>query len=105
VNSEGFRETFLRNSRKTQGAKMARKKDANQKAGPCGQTEKTKEKTKSSAGTKVASGGSGRETAQRSRRQPLQEQASEPRGCTQEERGTVYVAACIFLHGVGVSHD
>ncbi len=40
VNSEGFRETFLRNGRKTQGAKTVGKKDAKQKASPCDRTEK-----------------------------------------------------------------
>jgi hypothetical protein len=53
---------------------MAGKKDAKQKAGPCGQTEKTKEKTKSSAGTKNASGESGRGTAQKTQQRLLQEQ-------------------------------
>ena len=44
MNSEGFRETFLRNCRKTQEAKTAGKKDAKQKASPCDRTEKIKEK-------------------------------------------------------------
>ncbi len=44
MNSEGFRETFLRNGRKTQRAKTAGKKDAKQKASLCEQTEKIKEK-------------------------------------------------------------
>jgi hypothetical protein len=80
TNSEGFRDSFLRNGRKTQGAKMAGKKDAKQKAGPCGRTEKNKEKTKSSAGTNSASGGSRQRTAQRTQRQPLQEQEEERLG-------------------------
>ncbi len=44
MNSEGFRETFLRNGRKTQGAKMAGKKDAKQKAGPCDRAERAKKR-------------------------------------------------------------
>ncbi len=77
TNFEGFRDSFLRNDRKTQGAKMAGKKDAKQKAGPCDRTEKNKEKTKSSAGTISASGGSGQRTAQRTQQRPLQEQEEE----------------------------
>jgi hypothetical protein len=80
VKSEGFRETFLRNGRKTQGAKMAGKKDAKQKAGPRGQTEKNKEKTKSSAGTKNASEGSGHRTAQRTQQRSPQEQEEQRLG-------------------------
>ncbi len=80
LNSEGFRDSFLRNGRKTQGAKMAGKKDAKQKAGPCDRTEKSKEKTKSSAGTKSAFGGSGQRTAQRTQQRPLQEQEEERLG-------------------------
>jgi hypothetical protein len=80
VNSEGFRETFLRSGRKTQGAKMAGKKDAKHKAGPRGQAEKSKEKTKSSAGTKNASDGSGQRTAQRTQQRSLQEQEEQKLG-------------------------
>ncbi len=40
MNSEGFRETFLRNGRKTQGAIRPERK----KASPCDWTEKIKEK-------------------------------------------------------------
>ncbi len=54
---------------------MAGKKDAKQKAGPCDRTEKSKEKSKSSEGTKSAPGGSGQRTAQRTQQQPLQEHA------------------------------
>ena len=61
MNSEGFRETFLRNGRKTQGAKTAGKKDAKQKASPCDRTEKIKEKIKSSSGRRVLPKGAGRE--------------------------------------------
>ena len=46
MNSEGFRETFLRNGRKTQGAKTAGKKDAKQKASPCDRTEKIKRRSR-----------------------------------------------------------
>jgi hypothetical protein len=89
VNSEGFRETFLRNGRKTQGAKMAGKKDAKQKVGPCGQTEKNKEKTKSSAGTKSASGGSRQRAAQRMQQRPLQELEKERLGKGAQGQGEV----------------
>ncbi len=45
MNSEGFRETFLRSDREgPKKAKMAGKKEAKQKAGPRGQTEKHREK-------------------------------------------------------------
>jgi len=53
---------------------MAGKKDAKQKAGPCGQTEKNKEETRSSAGTKKASEGSGQRTVQSTQQQTPQEQ-------------------------------
>jgi hypothetical protein len=53
---------------------MAGKKDAKQKAGPRGQTEKNKEETKSSAGTKNASEGSGQRTAQSTQQRTPQEQ-------------------------------
>ncbi len=43
-NSEGFRDSFLRNGRKTQVAKMAGKKDAKQKAGPCDRAERAKKR-------------------------------------------------------------
>jgi hypothetical protein len=49
LNSEGFRETFLRSDRVgPKKAKMAGKKEAKQKAGPSGQTEKNREETESS---------------------------------------------------------
>ncbi len=54
---------------------MAGKKDGKQKAGPCDRTEKSKEKIKSSEGTKNAPGGRGQRTAQGTQEQPLQEQA------------------------------
>ncbi len=74
-NSEGFRDSFLRNGRKTQGAEMAGKKDAKQKASPCDRTKKSKEKNKSSAGTKSAPEGSGQRTVREKQQQPLQGQA------------------------------
>ncbi len=74
MNSEGLREILSEERQKEpKGAKMAGKKDAKQKEGPRGQTEKSKEKTKSSAGTKNASGGSGQGTAQRTQQRLLQE--------------------------------
>jgi hypothetical protein len=59
---------------------MAGKKDAKQKAGPHGQTEKNKEKTKSSAGTKNASEGSGQRTAQSTQQRMPQEQEEQRPG-------------------------
>jgi hypothetical protein len=53
---------------------MAGKKDAKQKASPCDRAEKSKEKNKSSAGTKSAPEGSGQRAAQRTQQRPLQEQ-------------------------------
>ncbi len=56
MNSEAFRETFLRSDREgPKKAEMAGKKEAKQKAGPRGQTEKNREKTGSSTGTKNTS--------------------------------------------------
>jgi hypothetical protein len=56
LNSEGFRETFLRNDREgPKKARMAGKKEAKQKAGPRGQTEKHREETGSSTGTRNTS--------------------------------------------------
>ncbi len=54
---------------------MAGKKDAKQKADPCDRTEKSKEKSKSSEGTKSAPGGSGQRMARGTQQQLLQEQA------------------------------
>ncbi len=65
MNSEGFRETFLRSDREgPKKAKMAGKKEAKQKAGPSGQTEKNREETGSSTGTKNTSEEGGQRTAQ-----------------------------------------
>ncbi len=44
TNSKGFRDSFLRNGRKTQGAKMAGKKNTKQKAGLCDQAERAKKR-------------------------------------------------------------
>ncbi len=65
MNSEGFRETFLRNDREgPTKAEMAGKKEAKQKAGPRGQTEKNREETGSSTGTKNTSEEVGQRTVQ-----------------------------------------
>jgi hypothetical protein len=56
LNSEGFRENLSEErQRGPKKAKMAGKKEAKQKAGPCGQTEKKREDTESSTGTKNTS--------------------------------------------------
>jgi hypothetical protein len=65
LNSEGFRETFLRSDREgPKKAKMAGKKEAKQKGGPRGQTEKNREETGSSTGTKNTSEEGGQRMAQ-----------------------------------------
>ncbi len=88
MNSEGFRETFLRNDREgPKKAKVAGKKEAKLKAGPRGQTEKNREETESSAGTKNGSRRSGRRKAQKARKLPPQERVME----VQEEGETVCV--------------
>jgi hypothetical protein len=90
VNSEGFRETLSEErQRGPKRAKMAGKKDAKQKAGPCGQTEKNKEKTTSSAGTRNASGGSRQGTAQKAQQRLLQEQERERLGKGAQGQGEV----------------
>jgi hypothetical protein len=68
---------------------MAGKKDAKQKGGPCGQTEKSKEKTKSSAGTKNASGGSGQRAAQKVQQRPLQKQEEQRLNKGAQDQGKV----------------
>ncbi len=69
MNSEGFRETFLRSDREgPKKAKMAEKKEAMQKAGTRGQTEKNREETESSTGTKNTSEEGGQRTAQSTQR-------------------------------------
>jgi hypothetical protein len=78
LNSEGSRETFLRNDREgPTKAKMAGKKEAKQKAGPSGQIEKNREETECSAGVKNSSRRDKRRKAQRARQRPRQEQAME----------------------------
>jgi hypothetical protein len=73
LNSEGFRETFLRSDREgPTKAKMAGKKEAKQKAGPSGQTEKNREETGSSTGTKNTSKEGGQRTAQNTQRKEAQ---------------------------------
>ena len=59
---------------------MVGKKDAKQKAGQRGQTEKNIEDTKSSAGMKNASEGSGQRTAQSTQQQIPQEQEEQRPG-------------------------
>ncbi len=72
MNSEGFRETFLRSNREgTKKAKMAGKKEAKQKAGPSGQTEKNRKETGSSSGTKNTSEEGGQRTAQNTQRKEV----------------------------------
>ncbi len=66
---------------------MAGKKEAKQKAGPRGQTEKNREENGSSTGTKNGSRRSGRRKAQKARQLPPQERVME----VQEERETVCV--------------
>ncbi len=69
MNSEGFRETFLRNDREGPAkAEIAGKKEAKQKAGPRGQTKKNREETGSSTGTKSTSEEVGQRTAQNTQR-------------------------------------
>ncbi len=78
MNSKGFRETFLRNDREgPTKAGMAGKKEAKQKAGPRGQTEKNREETRSSTGTKNASKEGGQSVAQKNQPQTKQEQRPE----------------------------
>jgi len=78
LNSEGFRETFLRSDREgPKKAKMAGKKEAKQKAGPRCQTEKNREETGSSTGTRNTSKEGGQSTAQKKQPQAKQEQRPE----------------------------
>jgi hypothetical protein len=78
LNSEGFRETFLRSNREgPKRAKMAGKKEAKQKAGPRGQTAKNREETRSSTGTKNTSKEGGQSAAQKKQPQTKQEQRPE----------------------------
>ncbi len=86
MNSEGFRETFLRNDREgPTKAEMAGKNEAKQKAGPRGQTEKNREDTECSAGVENSSQRDKRRKAQRARQRAQQEQALE----AQDEKDTM----------------
>ena len=88
MNSEGFRETFLRNDREgPTKAKMAGKKEAKRKAGPSGQKEKNRKETEGSKRTKNSSRRGGRREAQKARLQPPGEQAAK----AQEEENTMCV--------------
>ena len=66
---------------------MAGKKEAKQKAGPSGQTEKNREETEGSKRTKNSSRRGGRREAQKARPQPPQEQEIK----AQEEKDTMCV--------------
>ncbi len=78
VNPDRFRETFLRSDREgPTKAKMAGKKEAKQKAGPSGQTEKNREETGNSTGTKNTSKEDGQRKAQKKQPQAKQEQRPE----------------------------
>jgi hypothetical protein len=78
LNSEGFRETFLRSDREgPTKAEMAGKKEPKQKAGPSGQTEKHREETGSSTGTKNTSKEGRQSAAQKKQPQTKQEQRPE----------------------------
>ncbi len=75
MNSEGFRETLSEErQRGPKKAKMAGRKDAKQKAGPRGQTERNREEAESSAGTKNTSEEGGHSVAQRKQLQAVREQ-------------------------------
>jgi hypothetical protein len=63
---------------------MAGKKEAKQKAGPRGQTEKTREETESSTGTKNTLREGGQSTAQK--KQPQAKQEQRPEEGTQGQR-------------------
>ncbi len=66
---------------------MAGKKEAKQKAGPRGQTEKNKEETESSTGTKNTSEEGGQRVAQRKQPQAMREQGKQrPEEGTQGQR-------------------
>jgi hypothetical protein len=67
--------------------KMAGKKEAKQKAGPRGQTEKNREKTESSAGTKNTSEEGVQSVAQRKQPQAMREQGKQrPEEGAQDQR-------------------
>jgi hypothetical protein len=78
LNSEGFRETLSEErQRGPKKAKMAVKKEAKQKAGPRGQTEKNREENGSSTGTRNTSKEGGQSVAQKKQPQAMQEQRPE----------------------------
>jgi hypothetical protein len=78
LNSEGFRETFSEERQKgPKKAKMAGKKEAKQKAGTRGQTEKNREEAESSAGTKNTSEEGGQSVAHRKQPQAMREQGKQ----------------------------
>jgi hypothetical protein len=78
LNSEGFRKTLSEErQRGPKKAKMAGKKEAKQKAGPRGHTEKNREETESSAGTKNTSREGGQSVAQKKQPQAMREQRPE----------------------------
>ncbi len=80
-NPEGFRETLSEErQRGPKRAKMAGKKEAKQKAGPHGHTEKNREEAESSAGTKNTSEGDGQRAAQRNQQQRPREQEKQSPG-------------------------
>ncbi len=65
MNSEGFRETFLKSDREgPTKAKMAGKKEAKRKAGPSGQKEKYRKETEDPTGVKDILEDAGRRPAQ-----------------------------------------
>ncbi len=76
MNSEGFRETLSEERQRgpKKEAKMAGRKDAKQKAGPRGQTEKNREETESSTGTKNTPEEGWQSVAQRKQPQTMREQ-------------------------------
>jgi hypothetical protein len=76
---------------------MAGKKEAKQKAGPRGQTEKNREETESSAGTRNGSRRSGRRRAQKTWQPPQQEQAMG----AQDEKDTMCVGVLHVSSRVG----
>ncbi len=74
MNSEGFGETFSEERQKgPKRAKMAGKKEAKQKAGPRGLTEKNRQENESSAGTKNTSEEGGQSVARRKQPQAVGE--------------------------------
>ncbi len=78
MNSEGFRETLSEErQRGPKKAKMAGKKEAKQKANPRSQTEKNREETESSTGTKNTSKEGGQSVAQKKPPQAMREQRPE----------------------------